>query len=188
VLYRPSAPTGYLTSVVATSSTEAWAAGTVTGSTGETRNWLLLRRIGRTWRRVRPPEVQVPGQAAVAASGPKNVWVFDGWIQRWDGRRWHEMLSALIGQFIPENSPVVLSPSDVWMYGMSFDHRLGSDYCLTSLEHWNGHRWTASSIKHSGCITVASIPQEGCHQPGTAPGCAAITGRSHVCDGQRGGG
>jgi len=148
VLYRPSAPTGYLTSVVATSATEAWAGGTVTGSTGETRDWLLLHRIGRTWRRVRPPEVQAGGPATVAASGPKNVWVFSGWIQRWDGRRWHEMLSLLIGQFTPENSPVVLSPSDVWMYGMSFDHRLGRDYCLTRLEHWNGHRWTASSIKH----------------------------------------
>lgn len=147
VLYRPSAPTGYLTSVIAVSSAEAWAGGTVTGSTGETRDWLLLHRIGRTWRRVRPSEVQGPGQAAVAGSGPKNVWVFDGWIQRWDGRRWHEMLSPLIGQFTPENSPVVLSPSDVWMYGLSFDHRLGSDYCLTRLEHWNGRRWAASSIK-----------------------------------------
>jgi hypothetical protein len=153
VLYRPTAPTGYLTSVVATSSTGAWAGGTVTGSTGETRNWLLVHRIGRTWKRVRPPEVEAPGRATVAASGPKNVWVFNGWIQRWDGRRWHEMLSPLIGQFTPENSPVVLSQSDVWMYGLSFDHRLGSDYCLTRLEHWNGHRWAAISIKHF-CATA----------------------------------
>jgi hypothetical protein len=153
VLYRPTAPTGYLTSVVATSSTGAWAGGTVTGSTGETRNWLLVHRIGRTWKRVRPPEVEAPGRATVAASGPKNVWVFNGWIQRWDGRRWHEMLSPLIGQFTPENSPVVLSQSDVWMYGLSFDHRLGRDYCLTRLEHWNGHRWTVISIKHF-CATA----------------------------------
>src|SRR5260370_36785142 len=62
VLYRPTAPTGYLTSVVATSSTGAWAGGTVTGSTGETSNWLLVRRIRRPWKRVRPPDVEGPGR------------------------------------------------------------------------------------------------------------------------------
>src|SRR5260370_42559720 len=63
VLYRPTAPTGYLTSVVATSSTGAWAGGTVTGSTCGTRNWLLVHRVGRTWKRGSRPEVEAPGRA-----------------------------------------------------------------------------------------------------------------------------
>jgi hypothetical protein len=99
----PRAGTVVLSSVVATSRTNAWAAGTAFSEVAaKTENRLVVEHFsGRRWRQFPVPSrlraVRLGAQVLVGASSASNVWVFEllpGHAQRilrWNGRRWIAM-------------------------------------------------------------------------------------------------
>jgi hypothetical protein len=135
---------GYLSSVAALNAKDVWAAGTsapVNYPTGA----LVMHWDGLHWNKVRIAQPTVFGPATVAASSVSNVWLFGTWILRWDGRRWHRMPSPPAGPSSGQNSPVVLSASNVWMYGVELNPP-GAKACRTTLWHWNGRKWLSYPI------------------------------------------
>ena len=101
-------------------------------------------RNGSTWTQVpfpsRPNEVVI----ATAASSPANVWAFaeDGngaRALRWDGRHWTAVrsFSRVIG------GAVVLSASDVWVFGVP-----GVPGAGLGAWHYNGSTWTRVGSGH----------------------------------------
>jgi hypothetical protein len=95
----PARGSDWLYSVVATSRSDAWAAGD-NYTDGATRARLLVEHYnGHRWRQVAIPAdltaVNPTADIEVGASSPANVWVFEllaghkQRILRWDGRRWH---------------------------------------------------------------------------------------------------
>jgi len=140
---------GSLTSVVALTPKDAWAAGYTAPGPRSGPGALVMKWNGSFWSRVAIRHGLAFGPATVAASGPKNVWLFGSWIQRWDGSRWHR-IPVVAGPAFGENSPVVLSATNVWMFGMTFTGRNG---CVSTMWHWNGQRWRFWPIRRF-CATA----------------------------------
>lgn len=147
-----------LTRVLPVSSDEGWAVGQEpagcarTSGRDGTAQGVVLHRHGDTWRRATLPSpllspyhgAQLAG-AALAASGPDDVWLFgrlgsaDTATQgmpaaaRWDGRRWTRITTDFdVAQ------AVVFAPDDVWA--------LCSNETTHPVRHWDGRRWTAVSL------------------------------------------
>jgi hypothetical protein len=145
VYQATSHPDGQYTSVVATSTRNAWAVGT-----GNTSRGLIAAR----WNGTRWQSLVVPGASAfaaipfpvVVASSAINVWIF-GWltngtekILRWNGS-WHTAPLPADGA---ADSPVIFSSTDVWAIGSQRVGRTGS--CVTTLWNWTGAKWTAHAV------------------------------------------
>ena len=121
-------------------------------ATGRTSGWAFLssspvayERIASTaWKKVRLPEKG--GAVSVAqASSPNNVWAAyhtatGTHLDRWNGRKW-TTVKSFGGQI---NGISVLSPSDVWVFGVLTKSNGG-------VFHFNGRTWTqVSSIEQGG--------------------------------------
>jgi hypothetical protein len=133
-----------MTSVEATSRSEAWAVGSSANSRADLRSY-AVHWNGRSWKMVSFP---VSGFSAtlVQASSRHDVWFFGrtGTGQealRWDGRRWHAIA-------VPQQDDilraVVLSPSDVWVNGSSYWHEASG--WTARLWHWNGRAWNRYAL------------------------------------------
>jgi hypothetical protein len=124
-------PFGGFTAIVAVGRTGGWAFNQGSVPTA----W---RRSGSTWT-----QVPFPGRAnevvvAAGASSSTNVWAFTaGRAQsralRWNGRSWtvQRSFAQQIG------GAVVLSPSDVWVFGQPYFPGPG-----LGAWHYNGHTWS----------------------------------------------
>jgi hypothetical protein len=102
------------------------------------------RRSGSTWTQVpfpgRPNEVVV----AAGATSPDNVWAFTAGepqsrALRWNGRNWtvQRSFAQQIG------GAVVISPSDVWVFGQPYFPGTG-----LGAWHYNGRTWTHLASGH----------------------------------------
>ena len=132
-----SGTTGVFTAVVAVGKTGGWAFNGVSGPTA----W---RRNGSSWTRVAFPGRSDEVVVAAGASSPTNVWAFtDGTAAsralRWNGSQWSVVRS--FGRLI--GGAVVLSRSDVWVFGVPFvpGGALGA-------QHYNGHTWSKVTSGH----------------------------------------
>lgn len=131
---------GTVDNVVASSKTAAWAYG-VTGN-----RWRIVRWNGHDWQTMRTLRRGLAIDS-IAASGPSDVWVFANTrtsqeALRWDGQAWHAMPvpDGGIGQI------VVLGPDNVWGISESFFSSAAG--WQTVLAHWNGARWTSTTLKN----------------------------------------
>lgn len=130
----------WLTQMVATRRTNAWAFGetaSLWGSFGP----IARRWNGRSWFDVALPAGLDRGISLARASGPRDVWAFGGgdeggqaYALRWDGHRW-----SVVRQW-PEDELVtdaaVLGPRDVWVFGTS---HIGPGI---GTWHFDGLAWT----------------------------------------------
>lgn len=138
-----SARTNLLESVTAPGSRDAWAVGLRYHGQIPVRRPYVLHWNGTRWRPVTLLKAGPLVAANVVASSPTNVWVFGDLngssgapeAVRWDGAAWHVIPIPAPGS---SNDPVVLGPSDAWIFG-------GQTKCSTAAAcdavlHWDGSR------------------------------------------------
>jgi hypothetical protein len=132
-----SGNTGAFTAVVAVGKTGGWAFNGVSRPTA----W---KRSGSSWTRVPFPSRSGETVVAAGASSASNVWAFTGTgttsrALRWNGSRWSAQRSfgAEIG------GAVVLSASDVWVFGVPFAPGGG-----LGAWHYNGQTWARVASGH----------------------------------------
>jgi hypothetical protein len=126
-----NSPNGGFTAVVAVGQDGGWAFDGTSTPTAWQRN-------GPAWTQVPFPGLRDEVVIAAAASSATNVWAFTYSYQefgksralRWDGRHW-----TVVRSFSQDiGGAVVLSPSDVWVFGSG----------LAAL-HYNGRTWTPAA-------------------------------------------
>jgi hypothetical protein len=147
-------PNAGLWSVSASDNNDAWAVG----------DHLAEHWNGHTWRRVRTAHVS--GRSilhAVAAVGPRNVWLVGSkWqgagtraetlVEHWNGSRWSVVPTPNPPQVASRQDAgfqavSARSASDVWAVGYEIvggrgaTVRHGKPAAGTLIEHWNGRRW-----------------------------------------------
>jgi hypothetical protein len=128
---------GVVTAVTAVGRNGGWAFDGFSNATAWERN-------GSTWTRVPFPSQNEEMVVAAAASSASNVWAFTQEIGisralRWNGRQW-----AVTGSFPRAiGGAVVLSPSDVWVFGT--DELPGVDL---GAWHYNGRTWARVASGH----------------------------------------
>ena len=132
-----SGPNGGFTAVTAVGQDGGWAFDGISKPTAWERN-------GSTWTQVPFPGQSNETVVAAAASSAANVWAFTDELGksralRWNGQRWTVMrsFSRAIG------SAVVLSPSDVWVFGQPYVP--GADL---GAWHYNGRTWSQVASGH----------------------------------------
>lgn len=158
---------GQLQSIAAVSQRDAWATGILSNSHGNLFKPFVLHWNGKTWRRAAVPGSKGYMMLSVAASSPRNVWLFADrkgsaavTVFRWNGTRWHRASA-------PWDNAVVLSQRNAWsLTGVWCGSRDGKRICVSHLEHWNGHRWQKQTAP--GNITrLAGTPASGIWATGT---------------------
>lgn len=134
-----------LSDVVAIAPDDAWAVGTrYPASGGLALESLVERWNGNRWLRVEVPDVGP--LAAVAASGPADVWALNGArLIHYDGAEWRQVPTPKLRDNF--NDVFALAPDDAWLVGW----RSGDTYAaecgehrseeLPLVEHWDGARW-----------------------------------------------
>jgi hypothetical protein len=132
-----SGPNGGFTAVIAVGQDGGWAFD----GTSKPTAW---ERSGSTWTQVPFPGLSNEMVVAAAASSATNVWAFTNEFGksralRWNGQHWTVMrtFSRAIG------GSVVLSPSDVWVFGQMYVP--GADL---GAWHYNGHTWSPVASGH----------------------------------------
>jgi hypothetical protein len=128
---------GDFTAVVAVGRTGGWAFNQGSVPTA----W---RRSGSTWSQVRFPGRANEVVVAAEATSSTNVWAFTGGgaqsrALRWNGRSWtvERSFARQIG------GAVVLSPSDVWVFGQPVFPGAG-----LGAWHYNGRTWSQVASGH----------------------------------------
>ena len=162
--------TADFTAVVATGKTTGWAFDGYSRPTA----W---QRHGSTWTKAAFPSKSNEYVAAAGAASPSDVWAFTDGLNggsqalRFDGHAW-SVVRTFTGQI---GGASVLAGNDVWVFGQTSANGLGvwhynahtwsqvgtnlagggalsaTDvwaYSQTAVDHWNGHTWTATSVKH----------------------------------------
>src|ERR1022692_2508358 len=138
-----------LSGVTATTSTNAWAAGS--HYNGRAEQALAEHWNGTAWRTVRSPD---PGGSAnlaelsgVAATSKANAWAvglycdgskFKTLIEHWNGTAWKQVASPNPGGSPHSLSGVAATSStNAWAVG-NYENKSTQE---TLIEHWNGKAW-----------------------------------------------
>jgi hypothetical protein len=133
-----------LTGVVALSSDDAWAVGTLTNFQPGGRP-ILLHWNGDQWRRVRTS--CAPYLNEVDARSATDIWAIGGADScRYNGSHWVDI------RLDPPNNPqysldmqdlTIVSASDIWAVGDEASSCGEGQVCHSgAIEHWNGKDWT----------------------------------------------
>jgi hypothetical protein len=148
---RAPSPAGgvLLTSVSASSRSNAWAVGSYGGSADKN---LFLHWNGRAWRRVSGPSQPGGTLSGVSATSPGNAWAVGSYQSpsalaprtlalHWTGRSWQKVTtpnpSAGGDQLLAVSA---LSRTDAWAVGTSLN--TSTSLYQTLILHWNGHTWS----------------------------------------------
>ena len=155
----------FFSAVTATSASSAWAFDSV-GSKAP----VAYQLSGSAWKSRAIPAASGDVVEAAASSSASNVWAFTfkGQVLRFNGSSW-----AAVKKFSKTiNSGVVLSSTDVWIFGSggtgtyhydghTWTHSVSGSglnggsalsassiwaYGGTSVAHWNGSTWTKTSV------------------------------------------
>ena len=132
-----------LTSVAASSRSNAWAVGSYDGS--ENKN-LFLHWNGTSWKQIRGPSENSGWLYGVAAASPANAWAVGTYgspprtlILHWNGRIWTKIATPHPGSSGSELYAVTaVSGDDVWAVGNAL---LANSTYQPLILHWNGHTW-----------------------------------------------
>jgi hypothetical protein len=131
----------YLNALSAFSSSNVWAVGAYTTTTGVLET-LVERWNGTTWTKVISPNAGASALNAVAAISANDVWAVgtgggDTLALHWDGIGWSVVASPNVGSNNTLKSISVVAPNDIWAVG---SYSNGS-FQQTLIEHWNGTSW-----------------------------------------------
>lgn len=124
------------TAMAAASPTDMWTAVQVQNSsktTGYTLHWDGIR-----WT-----QYQAPLLNRLAVVNPSDVWGFGsaGTAYRFNGSKW--LPAATPALFYP--NPTALSPGNIWAIGAT-NASIDSASPVWHIVHWDGTRWTTSSV------------------------------------------
>jgi hypothetical protein len=158
---------GILLDVSSDAPGDAWAAGVVipSGSSGLTP--LITRWNGTAWSQVALPASALTRLGpdgllgAVSAASPRNVWAFaesSVWLH-YDGTTWTSgqlVRPGPSGQLVT-TATLALSKSDVWAFGA----RVRSKGMHSYAAHFNGLKWTATSVPGTSPIVSSSAVRAG---------------------------
>ncbi len=155
----------------------AWAVGL------GLEHWDGTSWTGQAYPSPAPTGTPAPFLAAISAAGASDIWVVGTYVTsttctttceqtfslHWDGTSWAEVPMPPVNRSTDPNleyqlrSVDVISPSDVWAAGYTFDSTAAFGTSLgTLIEHWDGTAWS---------ITPAP-------SPGTSPVLTGIDGSS----------
>lgn len=130
--------TSYLTSVTATSSTNVWAAGVYSDSSG--KHALVEMWNGSVWSIVPDPDPVT--LTSISATSSTDVWATGNDIEHWDGRKWSVVSS------LPALSVSAVTPNNVWVVDGE------------QVSHWNGKGWTpVTTIYRASLRAIAAAPR-----------------------------
>ena len=155
VHYGPAANASGYSAVIAPGKDDAWVfGGTNPGGTSApaAEHW-----DGRRWHAWSLPSGLGGFIAAAAASSPGDIWaVGGGYALHWNGVRW--AVAKTWPQARETTSVVVVSPSDVWVFGSSSF----SGGASLGAWHYNGRAWTraagvANAIYRASAVSPGDI-------------------------------
>jgi hypothetical protein len=109
---------------------------------------LMLHWNGRTWSRVRVPDVERINY--LSAAGPSSAWaVGDCGLLGWNGRAWRLVSFPMPAAALqPQPVDVVdVSPADAWLLGATYDVKQNAGGGF--VDHWNGRRWQRVTLPAS---------------------------------------
>lgn len=176
---------GLLFDVSADAPGDAWAVGLTGPVGGSSILPLITRWNGTAWSRVTLPASALTALGpnglvgAVSAASPKNVWAFGAtsvWLH-YDGTTWTSgrlVKPGSSGQVLT-TATLALSRSNVWAFGA----RVRSTGTHAYAAHFDGVKWTATSVPGTGFIVDSSavsagdiwaVEGSGLLGPGTGPG------------------
>lgn len=157
---------GILLDVTADAPGDAWAVGMTGPVSGTSTVPMIVRWNGTAWSQVTLP---APVQTAlgtdfantITAGSPRNVWAF-GLLSTWvhfNGATWTS------GQLVPPGpggtalvqSALALSTSNVWAFGAKSKSTGQHAYAA----HFNGVKWTGTSVPGTAAISDASAVSAG---------------------------
>lgn len=158
---------GVLFDVSSDAPGDAWAAGLTGPTSGSSISPLVAHWNGTAWSQVTlPTAVQTALTAdglvsAVSAASTKNVWIF-GAASTWahfDGTTWTSGQLVKSGASGPAfvTSALALSKINVWAFGL----RIKSTGTHAYAAHFNGVKWTATSVPGTSAISDASAVSAG---------------------------
>ena len=158
---------GILLDVSSDAPGDAWAAGAVIPSGNSGLAPLISRWNGTAWSQVALPTSALTrlGPAgligAVSAASPRNVWVFaesSVWLH-YDGTTWTSGQLAKPGPSgqVVTTATLALSKSDVWAFGARVRSKAMHSYAA----HFNGVKWTATSVPGTSPIVSSSAVRAG---------------------------
>jgi hypothetical protein len=129
-----------LADIVATSRTNAWAAGV--SSHGKP---VVYRWNGTSWRAIARPGRAGSAAAGVAASSARNVWVAisgEAAVDHWNGHAW-KRVSFGSPDRVEIDGLTTTGPRDVWVF--SYDSKTKTQTAFG----WNGRRWKRTRLPGS---------------------------------------
>src|SRR5260370_688527 len=151
-----------LLAVAALNSHDAWAVGYTQRDYAVALHW-----VHRRWRRIPIPGAYQFFPQYVAASSPRDVWIFgyrstaagQPWqALRWDGPAWRtiRMRSNATTGF-HNGGPVIdtSGPLDVWIGSEAGNPPRGG----ALLMHWDGRRWQQHQMPVIGGTAVIDAPR-----------------------------
>lgn len=163
----PGTVPGYLAAVAATSSANAWAAGS--SGTSASVQTLIEHWDGTAWCTVASPDPGGSSQAnrlqGVAAVSPSSAWAagFYGTptrsrtlIVHWDGTAWVKQASPNPAGFSAGSqlsAVAATSSTDAWVVGASMH---GFTSSRTLIAHWDGATWAQMPSPNPGGTGSAS--------------------------------
>jgi hypothetical protein len=167
VLSTGTGSQGILLDVSSDAPGDAWAAGVVIPSGNSGLAPLITRWNGTAWSQVALPAsaLTLLGPAgligAVSAASPRNVWAFaesSVWLH-YDGTTWTSGQLAKPGPSgqVLVAATLALSKSDVWAFGA----RERSSGAHAYAAHFNGVKWTATSVPGTSPIVSSSAVRAG---------------------------
>jgi hypothetical protein len=148
-----------LTSVTASSPSNAWAVGSYTNSSGITQT-LIEQWNGTSWSIISSPNAGSGNNVltSVASSTSKNAWAVGNYTnssgvnqtltEQWNGTSWSIVASPDVGttnNFL--NSVAITSSTDAWAAG---DYTNSSGVNQTLTEQWNGTSWSIVASPNVG--------------------------------------
>jgi hypothetical protein len=158
-----------LWSIAGRSATDIWAVGSLLPYPSATvLHNLTLHYNGKTWTHVKTPDAGPEGNQlyGVAALPDGTAWATGIYVQasghtgraltmHWSRGKWRIVPAANPGSADDMLfSVTAVSDSDVWAVG-AYDGSNGFFHPL--IEHWNGQRWTAVSVRGFGPALVGSL-------------------------------
>ena len=155
------AGSGGLNAAAATSSSDAWAVGSLFVQSDQTGNTVIEHHDGTSWSVVGSPDGPNAVQSSldgVAARTPSDAWAVGTFIrpnnlirtliERWDGSAWHRVKSPNAGT--PAGGSLsgvaAVAADDAWAVG-SFGQGAPS---RTLIEHWDGTSWSVVASPNKG--------------------------------------
>jgi hypothetical protein len=144
----PPAGSSALSGVTATSSADAWAAGSrFDGTAAQT---LAEHWNGTAWKQVASPNpggsANAASFAAVAATSATDAWAvgdycngsaFKTLIEHWNGTAWKQVASPSPGKFPGLSGVAATSAVNAWAVGIY----TAKSVQKTLIEHWDGTAW-----------------------------------------------